>query len=52
MLNKLKVMGGSYFYLYPFKNLVQKSFHRGLHVPTNQGSFLKGFLIISEKQIN
>jgi hypothetical protein len=33
MLNKLKVMGVSYFYLYPFVNLVQRSFHESFHVP-------------------
>jgi hypothetical protein len=39
MLNILKVMG-SYFYLYTYGDLVQKSFH----VPINHGNFLRDFL--------
>ncbi len=31
--------GGSYFYLYPFEGLVQKTFHGGFYVPIDQGSF-------------
>jgi hypothetical protein len=44
MLNILKVMG-SYFYLYPFRDLVQRSFHEGFHMPTNKKNFLKNFII-------
>ncbi len=52
VLNKLKVMGGSYFYLYLFGDLAQGRIHGSFHVPINQGSFLKYFLIINELQIN
>jgi hypothetical protein len=36
---------GSYFYLYPFGDLVQKSLQGGFYVCIKQGSFLKTFLI-------
>ncbi len=37
-----------YFYLYPFGDLTQRSFHGGFHVCIDYGSFLKGFLTINE----
>ncbi len=43
VLNKLKVTGRFYIYLYPFWDLVQRSFHRSFYVPTNKKSFLEGF---------
>jgi hypothetical protein len=42
----------SYFYLYPFVNLAQGSFHGSFHVATNHGNFFKYFLIINELQVN
>jgi hypothetical protein len=44
VLNRLNVIGGSYIYLYPFGDLVQKSFHGNFHMPIVQKSFLKTFL--------
>jgi hypothetical protein len=44
--------GRSYPYLYPIGDLVQGSFHRGLHVCTEQRSFLKNFLTNIELKIN
>jgi hypothetical protein len=43
MLNKLQVMR-SYFYLYPFGDLFQRSFYGDFHVFGIQGTFLKSFL--------
>jgi hypothetical protein len=48
VLNILKVMGGLTPIYTTFGDLVQRSFHRSFHVYTNQGSFLKNFLINSE----
>jgi hypothetical protein len=56
MLNKLKVGGGVgglfYFYLYPFGDLTQRSFHENFHMFINKGqSFLRGFLTTNELRI-
>lgn len=52
MLNKLNVEQtkcneGFYFYLYPF-NTMWENFHDDFHMSTNQRTFLKTFLIVSE----
>ncbi len=39
---------GSYFYLYPFAGLVQRSFQRGFYVCIKQRSFLRSFLIMRQ----
>jgi len=38
--------------LYPFGNLIQRSFYEGFHVPIDHGSFLRDFLITNELLIN
>jgi hypothetical protein len=40
-VEQTKGNGGSYLYLHPFGNLVQRNLHGGFHMPTIQGSFLK-----------
>jgi hypothetical protein len=35
MINKFKVMG-PYFYFYPFRDLTQKSFYGGFHLPIGE----------------
>jgi hypothetical protein len=55
VLNTLKVMGGPTLfipYLYPIGDLIQRSFHKGFHVCTDQGNFLRSFLINSELKVN
>jgi galactitol-specific phosphotransferase system IIC component len=37
-----------YLHLYPFGDLTHINFHEGFHVPTNKGTFLRDFLIVSE----
>jgi len=40
--------GRSYLFLYPIRDLVQRSLYRGFYVCINQGSFLKSFSTINE----
>jgi len=44
--------GRCYTYLYPNGDVIQRNFHKGFHVCTDQGSFLRSFLINSELGIN
>jgi hypothetical protein len=39
----IKEIEGSYFYLYPFGDLVQKSFQKGFYMCIRSRSFLKTF---------
>jgi hypothetical protein len=43
---------GFYFYLYSFRDLVQKNFQRGFYVCIKSRSLLKTFLIESQLWIN
>jgi hypothetical protein len=47
LLSKLKTMG-SYIYLYLFGDSTQKIIHRGFHMCTTQGTFLKYKWITNE----
>ncbi len=47
-VNHIKANEGSYLYLYPFKDIAQKSFQRGFYVCID---FLKTFLIENQLRI-
>jgi hypothetical protein len=43
---------GSYFYLYPYEDLSQRSFQRGFYVCIEYKNFLRTFLIKSHYELN
>jgi len=51
-IEQIESNGRSYPYLYPIGDLAHGGFHKGFHVCTNQGSFLRNFLTNSELKIN
>jgi hypothetical protein len=43
---------GSYFYLYPFEDLIQRSFQRNFNVCIEERSFLSTFLTKTQLKVN